>query len=307
MIVIEGADASGKSTFINYIRNELGRTVVKPYYPKVNQLSYYLHSGSLYNQYILERYYLSEVVYPRFKANRPAMEDWQQYLIEASLYQYAPVIIYLRPERETIIQNIQTRGDDYISVDEVDRMLREYDAAIGRSFIPSIWYDYKKDDPEKIIQEATRLHSEIYEMTEYFHRYLSSGNCISEGGVMFIGDDPSNKSIGEGYIRAFISDKGSPAFLHRILCEAGVYKKEMPYFTNWGKGFDNEGQKRNALSSEIERLNPRKIICLGTEIYKSVDLPGASVCIEHPSYVKRFHSKNYQWYINKIKQLVNED
>jgi len=302
MIIIEGPDGSGKSTLVQYLRRELGRTVMKPYYPKVNQLSYYLHSGPLYNGYLLERYYLSEVVYPRFKLNRDPMEDWKQYLIEAALYQYAPVIFYLRPDRETIVANIKRRGDDYVSESEVDLMLSEYDKAIKRSHIPSIQYDYTKDKVDNKIEEALELHFENYDVTEGFHKFLSSGNCLKEGGIMFIGDEPSNKSVGEGYIRAFLSDKGSPAFLHQVLCEAGVYEKEMPYFTNWGKGFDNNDDRFNALNDEINMLNPRKVICLGNEVAEKCGIAGG--VIEHPSFVKRFSSKDYSWYVDKIKELV---
>lgn len=304
MIIIEGPDGAGKSTLVNYIRNEIGSAVVKPYYPKRNQLSYYLHSGPLYEGYYLERYYLSEVVYPRFKLNRDPMQDWKQFQIEAALYQYAPVIFYLRPDRETIVENVNTRGDDYISEDEIDRMLVEYDAAIARSHLPSVTYDYKSDDLSYKLLDATQTHKTNHTTTEYFHQWLSAGNCIDEDGIMFIGEDPSDKSIGEGFIRAFLSDKGSSAFLHKALTKAGLYDQEMPYFTNWGKGFDNDDDKLNAINKEIDLLKPRHIICLGKDIHRKV---GQGDYIEHPAYVKRFHSKDYQFYIDKIKELVNEN
>jgi len=303
MIIIEGPDGAGKSTLVNYIRRELGSPVVKPYYPKKNQLSYYLHSGPLYEGYYLERYYLSEVVYPRFKLNRDPMQDWKQFQIEAGLYQYAPVIFYLRPSRETILENINTRGDDYISEDEIDRMLVEYDAAIERSHLPSVTYDYKKDDLDEKLIEARFEHKSNQKITEFFHQYLSAGNCLGEDGIMFIGDEPSDKSVGEGFIRAFLSDKGSSAFLHKTLTDAGVYEQEMPYFTNFGKGFDNDDDKLIAINREIDKLKPRHIICLGKEIHEKV---GQGDYIEHPAYVKRFHSKDHKFYTEKIKQLVNE-
>ena len=118
---------------------------------------------------------------------------------------------------------------------------------------------------------------------------------------MFIGEDPSDKSVGEGYIRAFISDKGSSAFLHEILYKAGVYDKEMPYFTNWGKGLDNDEDKLKILEKEIEYLNPRKIIVLDKKIHSKI---GQGEYLEHPACVKRFHSQNHQWYIDKIKNLL---
>ena len=301
MIILEGCDGSGKSTLVKWLRENKLIGVIKPYYPKVNQLSYYLHSPPHYRGYFLERYYLSEFIYPRFKANRPIMEDWQQYLMEAAMFPYAPVILYLRPTKETIIENFKVRGDEYIAENEIDRMLEIYDWAIDRSLIPHIKYDFKKDDVEEVIEKVIDIHNENIDRCDDMRYFLSSGSLHESGGIMFIGDDPSDKSVGEGYIRAFISDKGSSAFLHKALYEAGVYDKEMPYFTNWRKGLDNDEDRKTILNNEIEELNPRKIICLGKEIHEKV---GRGECIEHPSYVKRFSSNNYQWYIDKIKAAI---
>ena len=304
MIIIEGPDGAGKSTLVNHIRENTEFSVRKPYYPKKEQHAYYLHTGALYSGYFLERYYLSEVVYPRFKLNREPMEDWKQYQIEASLMQYSPVILYLRPDKETIIKNINTRGDDYVSEDEVDRMLVEYDAAIDRSHIPVVTFDFTKDDMDEKIRQALDIHIKGLEIAHHMDQYLGAGNISLPGGLMFIGEDPSDKSIGEGYIRAFISHRGSSAFLHESLYKAEVYDDEMPYFTNWGKGFDNDDDKIKALNEEIAIIEPRQVICLGKEVFAKV---GQGICIEHPSFVKRFSSKDHQFYIDKIKQIANED
>lgn len=301
MIIIEGPDAAGKTTLVKWIRDNTKMGVMKPFYPKVNQLSYYLHTPAHYSGHFLERYYLSEFVYPRFKKNRVAMEEWKQFIMEAAIMPYAPVILYLRPEKETIIENLRTRGDDYISEDEVDDMLKWYDWAVERSHIPHVKFDFKKDDMEEVLEKVMDIHIENDWDCNNHRYFLSSGNLNSTDGIMFIGEDPSDKSVGEGYIRAFISDKGSSAFLHEVLYKAGVYDKEMPYFTNWGKGLDNDEDKLAILKNEIEYLNPRKIICLDKKIYKKV---GQGEYLEHPAYVNRFHSKDHQWYIDKIKELI---
>lgn len=300
MICIEGPDCSGKSTLVKWIRENHYIGVQKPFYPKVNQLSYYLHSSTIYGGFFQERYYLSEIVYPRFKKNRDAMEDWKQFLIEASLIQNGPAILYLRPEKETIIENLRTRGDDYISEEEVDDMLYWYDWAINRSHIPHVKFDFKKDDMEETVEEVMALAMEQEAKYGEFRYFLSSGKP-DYNGLMFIGEDPSDKSIGEGFIRAFISDKGSSTFLHKSIAEAGIYDKEMPYFTNFGKGLDDDDQKLEILQNEISYMQPRKIICLDKKIHKKL---GQGEYLEHPAYVKRFHSKDYGWYIEKLKDLL---
>ena len=292
MLIIEGPDASGKSTLVNRIKEIDSILLQKPYWPQKNQLSYYLHTPPLYAGRWLERYYLSETVYPRFKEGRSKLEDWQQFLIESALHPYAPIILYVRPSRETIKKNIRERGDYYISEGEVDRMVSLYDEAIERSTIPYITFDYEKDDMEDKIGECIDLYMHREQKAILLRSYLSSGNGIDSGRILFVGMRPSDLSMGEGYIRAFISHRGSSAFLHKSLWEAGI--REMPYFTNFDKGFNDKDNLR-IFKEEIEEVQPKKIIFLGRSKFNKGEW------IEHPSYVKRF-GKEKEW-TQKIKEL----
>jgi hypothetical protein len=183
-------------------------------------------------------------------------------------------------------------------------MLVEYDAAIDRSHLPVVTYDFTTDDMDEKVREAIEIHTKSLEIAQHMDQFLGAGNIYETEGLMFIGENPSDKSVGEGYIRAFLSHRGSSAFLHEVLTEAGIYNEEMPYFTNWDKGFDNDGDQMTALQEEIKVLQPRKIICLGKEVSEKVQM---GVSIEHPAFVKRFCSKKYEFYIEKIKQIANED
>mgnify|MGYP001350063180 CR=1 FL=1 len=301
MIIIEGPDGAGKSTLVQYIKKETTFGVLKPYYPKVNQLAYYLHTPPMYYGYFLERYYLSELAYPQFKGDREVMVPWGQFQIEAAMLPYAPVIFYLRPDRETIIRNIKTRGDDYVDENDVDRMLQVYDSIVEKSFLPVVRYDFEKDDVALKIEEAVNKHITADSYCIDLRGYLYTGS-VKRDGIMIIGDEPSDKSVGNGYIKGFLSDKGSSAFLHRALYEAGIYEHTMPYFTNWGKGFDNDEDRMRALKEEIDAIQPRKIITMGKDVTQKTGIGGGE--LEHPSYVKRFSSTNYQWYIDKIKNLM---
>jgi len=301
MIIIEGPDGAGKSTLVQYIKKETTFGVLKPYYPKSNQLAYYLHTPPMYYGYFLERYYLSELAYPQFKQDRKVMVPWGQFQIEAAMLPYAPVIFYLRPERETIIKNIKTRGDDYVDENDVDKMLKVYDSIVERSFIPVVRYDFEKDDMALKIEEAVSKHVSSDSECSDLRGYLYTGS-IKKGGIMIIGEDPSNKSIGSGYIKGFLSDKGSSLFLHQCLWRAGIYEHTMPYFTNWSKGFDNDDDRMRVLKEEIDAIKPRKIITMGKEVTQKTGIGGGE--LEHPSYVKRFNSANYEWYIEKIKSLM---
>jgi hypothetical protein len=301
MIIIEGPDAAGKSTLVEYIKKNSKLELIKPFYPKQDQLKYYLLSPSNYSSCWLERYYISELVYPQFKPNRAKMQPWHQYIIEAGLMPFAPTIIYVRPSKDTIKENILSRGDDYIYPDDVDKMVECYDRTIDNSYLPVFNYDYKTEDPSKFINYIVSHYIWRLEKAKKLQKFLSSGNYYEEGSVMFIGDMPSNQSIGNGFIRAFISNTGSSEFLHKCLFDAGVYPSEqMPYFTNWNKWEDNNKLNLQSIQEEIDIIKPKKIVCFGKEIKNML---GTGEVIEHPAYIKRFKSKDYSLYTDKIKNL----
>jgi thymidylate kinase len=305
MIIIEGPDAAGKSTFVDYIRKNSKVGLLKPFYPKQNQLSYYLHSPAQYTNFYLERYYISELVYPQFKPGRNKMQPWHQFLIEAGMMPFAPVIIYVRPAKETIIKNIKNRGDDYVNLDDIDQMLYYYDEVIDNSYFPVFTYDYEENHLETFLELIEGVHEERSQRALKLQKFLSSGNYYEEGSIIFIGDMPSKQSIGNGYLRAFISNTGSSEFLHRCLFDAGIYPtQQMPYFTNWNKCENNNYLNAKMLEEEIQLVKPRKIIFLGEEIGKKTWQKIGSVTystIYHPAFVKRFKTKNYDNYIKDLK------
>jgi thymidylate kinase len=302
MIVIDGCDGSGKSTLVEYIKKNSAIQLIKPFYPKQDQLSYYLHSPAQYASYYLERYYTSELVYPQFKEGRDQMQPWHHYLIEAGLMPFAPVILYVRPDKETILNNLRVRGDDYVHLEEVDQMLHFYDDVMENTYCPVFTYNYKENNLDQILEIVENVHGERIEKSKKLGKFLSSGNYYEEGCIMFVGDMPSNYSIGKGFVRAFISNTGSSEYFHRCLFDAGVYPtKQMPYFTNWNKCEDNQELNKKALEEEISIVNPRKIIFLGESIR---DKFGSGDFICHPAYIKRFKQGQYQEYIQKIKEKI---
>jgi thymidylate kinase len=303
MICIDGPDGGGKSFLVEYIKSHSQIPVVKPFYPKQNQLSYYLHSPAHYAPFYLERYYTSELVYPQFKEGRDQMQPWHQYLIEAGLMPFAPVILYLRPTKETILKNIHVRGDDYVKIEEIDQMIHFYDAVMEDTYVPVFTYDYKQNNIDTILKVIEDIHRMRQEKAVRLQKFLSTGNYYEEGCIMFIGDMPSNYSIGKGFVRAFSSNTGSSEFFHHCLFDAGVYPtKQMPYFTNWNKCEGNRELNAKALKEEYEIIKPRKVICLGKEVREQV---GFGETIYHPAYIKRFKKVQYNEYIQQLKEIMD--
>lgn len=315
MIILEGPDSSGKSTFVDECKKK-GISITKPYYPKKNQLKYYLLSGPLYANKWLERYYPSEMIYPRIKKGRNQMETWNQYLIEASYAPFNPVLIYFRPPIDDILKNISKRGDYYISPEEIRSLVSEYDKFMKRSTFKVIEHDFNKNSVDETIESVKKYKGSVktYRAKEPEDLYLCAGDCLSLNNIMFVGEEPSNESIGNGFIRPFISDKGSSAFFHECLYEAGLYNKTMPYFTNFFKFSSHEESalKYNSqvFLKELSDLKPRTIIALGNKVYDilsklSENMDISLLKLEHPAYIKRFGSKDKKIdYIESIKKII---
>jgi pyruvate kinase len=46
---------------------------------------------------------------------------------------------------DTILENMRKRGDDYVKLDEVEKMVHFYDETIENSYLPRILYNYKEN------------------------------------------------------------------------------------------------------------------------------------------------------------------
>lgn len=315
MVIFDGPDGTGKSTLLKDLKSR-GHVISKPYYPSKNQLRYYLQTGSIYQGSWLERYYPSEVVYPRIKEGRDVLSDAKQFLIEASLMPYNPIIVYVRPPRKNIKQNIKFRGDDYIQASEIDRMIDEYDLFMKRTLIPVIKYDYTVETPEDLLYRIEDAIKWLKLRRRIPAEYLHAGNPFDTDNIMIIGDEPSPTSVGNGFILPFISDTGSSLFLHECLTEAGFYDDQMPYFTNFYKFTSHEVKAKEmnqkVLLDEIERMQPKKIICLGNSVLENLSESVSQKYITqneieitkvpHPSFIKRFGGR--EKYITDLKNVL---
>jgi hypothetical protein len=102
---------------------------------------------------------------------------------------------------------------------------------------------------------------------------------------MFIGDNNDAKSISSGYIRAFVNTEDYTSKFHFDLYQAGIYKEELPYITNYHKGFRTDYDRLKAIEDEIKIVKPRKIISLGEN--KNLDkIINSYETIEHPRDIK---------------------
>lgn len=179
IIIVEGMDGSGKTTLVKHLFYPLKlipRKFVKSFGPEqdyqlklvadtVAELKeleiYYLWKKSIYRLY--DRFPLiSEAVYGPILRGSNCFGELHSHLLRQLLF-LEPLIIYCRPEKGIIRENLQ-KSQQMEGVKEhfeellaaYDKIYQELTESPGRAYITL--YDYTKDDLQTLINKIRRFY-----------------------------------------------------------------------------------------------------------------------------------------------------
>ena len=266
MIILEGCDGSGKTTLLNNFKelNYFGTVAQKPTFTNnilVNRLNFYYKTAPLYQNSIIDRFYLSELVYSKLKNDRVNYSTINQPLYESYLMGFFPVIIYTDPGLDEIKKNIQNRGDDYIKDEEISNLYNIYNEYLDKSIIPIFRYNYLKDDPKEFIKKVLHYYNNYYSKYLLFNNVLSSGNYLMKDNIMIIEKSLSDDELNNGDIKFGGSYTVNNILLFKELEDYGFLdKKVIPYFTVFDKGAKTKEEKYDIIKMEIYLLEPKFIL-----------------------------------------------
>jgi thymidylate kinase len=133
VIILEGCDCVGKTTFAEELARQTGYEVIKGSSFEISQLGadgMYKHMSDLLDRdnIIIDRFYLSNYVYGNLY-NYPTMSDLQFEKL-AIKTDFSALTIYLTASEDTIKYRMSNRGDDMIKTDEVTKILGKYEEGI---------------------------------------------------------------------------------------------------------------------------------------------------------------------------------
>lgn len=135
VIIVTGIDCSGKTTLIEQLSKRMNYEVVRG---SSFQLTANKTNDELFKTF-LELTKLENVIFDRFSfcnfVYAPLYEDYSQLTIEQIrlIEQNLPKgsrIIYLTADKETIIERFNTRGEEYVSEDKIDAILKGYEEVL---------------------------------------------------------------------------------------------------------------------------------------------------------------------------------
>lgn len=161
-IVVEGVDCSGKTTFCKKLVDELIDL-------KVN-VEFHHHGplrASVHEEYVepllatrfyptvvvADRWHLGEAIYGPLYRGKSEMSDEDLEMIEKLLVSLGAKKILLDPPAEEVLRRMKERGEEFLKVEDVNKVRREYRSLARKYEYDNIRYAFDHD-AKRIAKEA---------------------------------------------------------------------------------------------------------------------------------------------------------
>jgi len=296
IIVLEGADASGKSTLAKKLVEAFNGEYVKfsqPVKPPYEEYLHFLLNHDQSKTYILDRFMYGELVYGPIFRGAAGFSMLDLNYLEMVLMRFNHIVIHCQVDLSHNLKKLSERGDDFVKLNQVEDIRLRYKAVFDHALIEQFIYDWTKTHDENFIgvirgslmyQESRRS-----SLIDQFPQGTYVGT--SHPNYVFVGDE-KNKRLKDRPV----FDSTSGRYLLSVLIELGIAEQ-----TALVNSLD---KSHGRLTSYIlNQLKAKRIICLGENAYSRISY---GFKIRHPQYAKRFYGKNHrQLYLNEIKEAIS--
>lgn len=150
IIIIEGADGSGKTTLANLLSKQTGYPVVHRSQPKTEEekkqmRQMYIDIIDTGKNMIFDRCWYSEMAYGPVMRDASVISYPEMYLLEEKLAKHGAMIIYCTDKPKTLWRRATKRGEDYITdFDTFECICTNFDVIMSvPHLVPVVKYDYK--------------------------------------------------------------------------------------------------------------------------------------------------------------------
>lgn len=316
-IVIEGTDASGKSSLVEEINKQLGyeATLFHKGKPEVESRRWVLDEYAIsvsktYSDgkvYLADRWHWGEVTYAPTK--RPHTDKDGFGLLGVSGWRWVELFLlsrgvaqfWLHQPLEVISERLKSRGDDFVEIHELEHILKSYANAFSQTA-----QCVELNPARESIDDLPRLAAHVISVAQ--DRHAAAKKLFKYGGyigsphphVLLVGDKRNDKTITGLPFMPVNSNSGD--YLLSCLPD--------PFWKNVGiiNGDDINGKPLVMLWNCLGR--PR-IVALGRMAEKYLLASGfdssSYAVVPHPQYVRRFHHHDRAGYGAAIERLSSQE
>jgi thymidylate kinase len=298
LIIVEGPDGAGKSSFVEQLNRELdSRNETRRRFqfharpPKSHPLDEYvkplLHIHPMRQIAICDRWHWGEVVYPSVLRRKTQMDAGVLRYIEMFLRTRGAIIVHLNTSLEMLTDRIMTRGDDFVHVRQLPQLRTEYQLVHERSLVPVLG---KNPTPSLTIAAAAQAAHVMMDLTP-FTTYV--GPRFPR--VLLVGDKRSTTEV--TFAPAFMPYPATSGhFLMTALMNANIGRDA---WMNIGLANANDVDDITKLYDILGR--PR-VIALGRNAAHTLHrntIPHSLV--PHPQFVRRFYHREAAAYGRMVR------
>lgn len=159
-IVIDGCDATYKTTLANKLAKKLNFPVIKGSTFELSKcdnkqlFDRFLKLAQLDNV-VIDRFIYSNLVYASLYSDYAILNQSQFDEIE-KLIKDKSLLIYLTSDAKTIKNRLRNRGDDYVNEDMIEKILDKYAEVMNKSSLTIHTYDTKLWDGDMIVEDIMK-------------------------------------------------------------------------------------------------------------------------------------------------------
>lgn len=156
-IVVIGCDGVGKTTFINKLAEVIGYSVVKGSSFEMTEGKNNEELFEAFNELtelenvIFDRFTYCNYVYASEFADYASLTVDQIRELEKVL-QDDTLLIYLTAKTETIIDRFNTRGEDYVRINQIDSIKEKYDYILFECELRNVSFNTSYIDSDSIVE-----------------------------------------------------------------------------------------------------------------------------------------------------------
>lgn len=285
LIILEGADGTGKTTLARALNYDYGYDIVHCGPPKTdNPMAEYLDLALTHQHAVFDRFHLGERVYGQIYRGNDRLGSTRMRMLERYLLSQNAVAVFCEPPKQTAYENWVKRakkGEEMITFEQSTKWEEIYEGfqlVRDLTALPNVRYDYTVDTPKMLWRF-------ILDNSGPLNKGPGIG-WYTPGSVLIVGEQ-CNDPVDAAHALPFVSTtmSGCSWWLAQQLERAGISERKM----YWINARDQHGQWTS--TDFLDSFEPRLTIALGRVAQQWCDAAGlheSSIHIPHPQFWKRF-------------------
>lgn len=296
VIVLEGADGTGKTTAAKHLRSMLHGEVNMLHFgpPKEHPLKEYeLAVQELTTHTIIDRLHWGELIYGPLYRGESKLRVAGKRHIDMLLAARGAMVIHCDGNVHDVVKRVIERGDDYVNVNDLPQILNAYRRISHEPSPVKHWsvVDPTREDLASLLSQAHTLARGAEGLFARWPSYVGP----PQPKYLLVGDERNDPS-GEHWSAFVPYDWSSGRFLLTAIPN--------PMWTS--TGLCNSTPAEGDVEALFKRLGFPRVVALGNHAHDRLRMAGIPHgVVPHPQYVRRFHNTQNHKYGELLKHAAN--